>query len=826
MWATTGNELYVIDRSTGTSEHAASFTGVDVATNDPNAEIMGIMFDKNDVLYATAFIEGSPLFTIDAITGQATAIATPGIFFPHGGALLNVGAGESGNVLHVKADAAGANDGTTWADAYNDLQLALDVAEPGDEIWVAAGTYIPTKSGSRAATFRLRSGVGVYGGFVGTETDRSQREPGANETVLSGDLNGDDVVVAKPLNLIDEPTRSDNSYHVVTGSGTDETAVLDGFVITGGNANGSKDSDGGGMTNVGTPAGGRIVDAIPANPTVTNCTFYGNAAQRNGGGVYNEAANPTLSNCTFTGNYSHAPGNFSQGGGGVYNIDCSPTLVDCAFIGNMAADDGAGMTNESSSPTLINCVFRSNVCGSGPNIGVGAGMYNNNGSEPILVNCQFVENAADLDGTGGGVFNQGGSHAILTNCTLVGNSAGPYLGSWANGGGGMFNQQGSRPIVTNCIFWGNRDKNGTGRSAQISGSTTYGVNVTTVAYSCVQGGWSGGVGNISLDPLFVDAEGLDGILGTADDDLRLSPESPCLDAGDEFALPADIADLNGDTDVVEPIPFDLDWSPRIRGSSVDIGAYEGDAVGPTAAAVYTSHNMGASLGVLDIATGESTDVGSYELPESTGMTATAFDPYGTLYGMLQGFGARGGMSQLAVIDQRTGKAHPIGFANPINAVGLDFGPDGTAYVAGFEQPAFAMEGDTNLYSIDTATGQVTLIGDTGIDRIMDFAFDSAGTMWAATANELYTIDMATGTSQHVASIGGVDATTGDPAAEIMGIMFDENDVLHATAFIEGSPLFTIDTTSGQATVVSQPGLSFPHGGDILGTAPTAVGTFK
>ncbi len=107
--------------------------------------------------------------------------------------------------------------------------------------------------------------------------------------------------------------------------------------------------------------------------------------------------------------------------------------------------------------------------------------------------------------------------------------------------------------------------------------------------------------------------------------------------------------------------------------------------------IYTSHSFGQSLGVLDTTTGEFADIGPYELPESTGMTATAFAPDGTLYGMIQGFGARGGMSRLVVIDQQTGKATPIGFANPINAVALDFAPDGTAYVAGFEQPAFAME---------------------------------------------------------------------------------------------------------------------------------------
>jgi len=233
---------------------------------------------------------------------------------------------------------------------------------------------------------------------------------------------------------------------------------------------------------------------------------------------------------------------------------------------------------------------------------------------------------------------------------------------------------------------------------------------------------------------------------------------------------------------------------------------------PAAGNIYTTYGLGQNLGVLNVLTGQFRDIGSYQLPESTGLSATAFSPDGALYGMLQGFGDRGGMSQLVSIDPSTGKATPIGFYNPINAVAFDFAPDGTAYVAGFTNPDMGMKGDTLLYHLDTASGQLTVIGDTGIDRIMDFAFDSAGVMWATTANELYTLDPGTGAAHRVASITGVDSVTGDPAAEIMGIMFDEHDVLYATAFIEGSPLFTIDTTTGVATVLASPQVSFPHGG--------------
>jgi hypothetical protein len=169
------------------------------------------------------------------------------------------------------------------------------------------------------------------------------------------------------------------------------------------------------------------------------------------------------------------------------------------------------------------------------------------------------------------------------------------------------------------------------------------------------------------------------------------------------------------------------------------------------------------------------------------------------------------------------QATPVGFPNAINLVAFGVGPDGTAYVGGFNNPAGGWIGDSNLYHIDTTTGVLTLIGETGVDKLMDFAFDSSGTMWGTVANELYVIDTSTGAAQHAVTITGLDAVMIDPRAEIMGIMFDENDVLYATALslspeyllTENSPLFIIDTVTGQATVVAEPELSVAHGGDIF-----------
>src|SRR5688572_27581736 len=127
--------------------------------------------------------------------------------------------------------ATGANDGSSWSDAYqgvDGLANALAAAASGDEIWVAAGTYKPTASLTRTISITLVNGVGVYGGFAGGETSLAERDPTANPTVLSGDLAGDDG----------SGIHTDNSFHVIHGGSTGPDTVLDGFTITGGNADG------------------------------------------------------------------------------------------------------------------------------------------------------------------------------------------------------------------------------------------------------------------------------------------------------------------------------------------------------------------------------------------------------------------------------------------------------------------------------------------------------------------------------------------------------------------------------------------------------------
>ncbi|MCK4658281.1 MAG: hypothetical protein KAV82_02060, partial [Phycisphaerae bacterium] len=404
---------------------------------------------------------------------------------------------------HVDDDALPGGDGARWGTAFDNLHDALAVARPGDEIWVADGTYKPAGAGGdRAATFQLINSVGIYGGFAGTETERDQRDGANATTILSGDLNGDDGPGFT--------NNGENSYHVVTGSGTDETAVLDRFTITSGNADGSSHTYGGGMYNGN------------GSPTLITCTFTGNSANSVGGGMYNSSSNSTLTNCTFSGNSS---GN--QGGGLYHNSTCNLTLVNCTFTGNSTGSIGGGIHSDGGSITLTNSAFTGNVA------------------------C-----------VGGGIFS-GGSSVTLTNCTFAGNSAisGP--------GGGIFG--GGDWAMTNCIFWGNtHNYSGTDEEAQI-----FGTPPPVISHSCIQGlDTFAGNNNIGDDPLFVDADGPDDIVGTEDDDLHLPGSSPCVDVADTAALPADTADLDGDGDTAEPLPLDLDENPRVINYVVDMGAYE------------------------------------------------------------------------------------------------------------------------------------------------------------------------------------------------------------------------------------------------------------
>ena len=324
----------------------------------------------------------------------------------------------SQSIYYVKPAGNDINSGTSWATAFRTVQKALSSISTG-QIWVAAGTYYPDEMGfsntnDRTATFYLKNNVALYGGFAGTETQLTAKDWNTHATILSGD--------------IDQLTGYDgNSLHVVRGATIDGTAILDGFTITGGNANEGSDFPG--------ATGGGMFNYAYASPMVVNCLFTGNKATFRGAAIYNfYYSSPAVVGCYFSDNSA------TEGGGAIYSQTSEASFTQCTFTRNYAHYGGA-IYNLSSATTTTNCLFWNNSANTGGAI-YNWGYYS--GASPTIVNCTFSANTASR---GGGI-------------------SGKYCS----------------PAITNCIIWGN--------SSSIEADYSYSLNLT-VSYSLVQGGFPG-----------------------------------------------------------------------------------------------------------------------------------------------------------------------------------------------------------------------------------------------------------------------------------------------------------------------------------------------
>lgn len=306
---------------------------------------------------------------------------------------------------------SGANgDGSSWQNAFGDLQSALAVARQSGpvQIWVAAGKYVPSTTGDRDASFHIPDGVVLLGGFAGFESRPEQRNWRENLTVLSGEI-------GSPKSL------DDNSYTVVYTQNVSTATKIDGFVISSGTANGTVRQKG--------------------------------AQQRSGAGWYNDGSNgysnPTILNCLFINNYG-------RDGAALYNYAsngvASPRIENCQFVNNHADLDGGALYNNGSfgisSPTIINCLFEENEAS------YGAAIFNiAEGGEclPKIIRSTFNRNLSYVRGSS--VYNNrefsGACDAELdSSCSFNGNidKVGPTVSSTINNAGA------SRRNVSEIVF--------------------------------------------------------------------------------------------------------------------------------------------------------------------------------------------------------------------------------------------------------------------------------------------------------------------------------------------------------------------------------------
>lgn len=369
----------------------------------------------------------------------------------------------TGPRCYVDADAAGSNTGNSWKNAYTDLQSALTDLNC-TKIWVAEGLY---KRQLSEASFLIPSGVELYGGFDGTETERSQRDPDVHITVLTGDIGGDDITDEHGVVLVYTDIRNNNNDHVLEMDGVlapvGADTVVDGFTITAGQADGPFPTNAGG----GLYCNGWGASSNECSPTLANLVFSGNMASL-GGALYNDAysgghASPHLTNVTFQGNYATSGGalfNDGQGYAGSPGTS-SPTFNHVVFEGNSATSGGAIYNNALdgglSSPSLADVIFTNNSATAG------GAMYNYGGaagtSNPILSDVTFSANTAT--GNGGAVFNDGGggnASPILSDVTFDDNHATHGGAMYSYGGGGGI----SSPLLDGAVFTSNAATGGGG----------------------------------------------------------------------------------------------------------------------------------------------------------------------------------------------------------------------------------------------------------------------------------------------------------------------------------------------------------------------------
>jgi len=312
---------------------------------------------------------------------------------------VDIGALESGGVTFVRPNAPPGGDGLNWASAFVDLYQALtnSVARHDQEVWVAAGTYRP-HTGLPADRRRSFAASVMYGGFAGTETRRDQRDPAANETVLSGDIG-----VAG--------NNGDNSQQIVYGG---DGALIDGFTIR----------DGNGLDGVvGTFSGTGV--AFGGNATVRNCQFVNNRGV--GGAAIWIGGTGLVERCVFRGNVS------TLGAGALY-LRQSGRVENSLFVGNQS-DNGGAIFVEGTGE-LINCTIVNNHATL-----YGGGVW----GAAQVVNCIFWGNTAGF--SGGQIFGAGAS----INCIVQGGWPGSNLPvaspGFADAGAGEFRLLPTSPAV-------------------------------------------------------------------------------------------------------------------------------------------------------------------------------------------------------------------------------------------------------------------------------------------------------------------------------------------------------------------------------------------
>jgi hypothetical protein len=375
------------------------------------------------------------------------------------------------------------------------IQAAIDIATHGDAIWVAPGRYYENVhyDGKNIALRAHNASVALA----------DPLDP-AEASIIDGSL-----------------PENPSLGSAVRFDGTElPTCALDGFTVTGGmGVQGTSGPEGGGIFG---GDGGQVW--VWTQATISNCTITANTA-RWGGGLWQ--CGGVIADCHIVDNATEDPGGSNHNGGGLGS--CNGTIVGCIIAGN-SSYGGAGLY--SCIGEIVDCDISGNVASwSG-----GAMMWCDHST---VINCNLSDNIASTSGygAGGAVFSQ---PATYVNCTFANNVA--------LAGGAIYAWQTNAPTMSNCVLWGNVATTGEGDQIKLNAGTV--PCTLVIEYSDIEGGEGGiflanpdlctvvwGDGMLEVDPLFADSVGAD---------YHLTPDSPCIDAANNLAVPIDVmTDLDG-----------------------------------------------------------------------------------------------------------------------------------------------------------------------------------------------------------------------------------------------------------------------------------------
>ncbi|WP_298417788.1 T9SS type A sorting domain-containing protein [uncultured Kordia sp.] len=423
--------------------------------------------------------------------------------------------------IYVKQDAIGTNDGTSWNNAYTNLQTAINTATVNDEIWVASGTYKPiespdssVQSDQRSWCFYINKDIKLYGGFSGIETSLSERNFTTNPTILSGEIGN-------------QANFSDNSHHVVIITNTTKEALLDGFTVTRGHAKGG----------VTISFDGR--------------TFFSGQ----GGGVYITNAFTTLKNLIIDENKANR-------GGGIYYLNAEETVfserviienVTFSFNEAISVNAGGGLLLSNCNPLIYNAIFEENRAELFSGVGgTGGGVVITNSSRVFFYNPVFYANYA---------FNQG-SAIVADNSEIT-----VYNGTFVNQNKiplDLENYLNSDNHVRASVFYNNGTFGDVSGDLDLSSATnTYNASSSQAPYDEVDDASAHftDLSSATAADVFINIDnpkGPDNIWRTVDDGLMPNNTSPLLEAAG-----------------VSSGPYSQDVTGEFRFfNTLDLGAYE------------------------------------------------------------------------------------------------------------------------------------------------------------------------------------------------------------------------------------------------------------